>query len=108
MVKETNENSFLVDNRVTWELEDPALYTLETILESEYGISTYKTRFGFRSVFFTKEGFYLNSKKIKLVGLNRMAISDHDCIDAYYDQEFIQTAKDFNIEIIPTRQTTKT
>lgn len=71
LVKETSESSFLVDNRVTWELEEPALYTLETILESEYGVSTYKTRFGFRSVFFTKEGFYLNSKKIKLVGLNR-------------------------------------
>jgi len=37
----------------------------------------------------------------KLLGLNRVAISDHDCIDAYLDQEFIQTAKDLNIEIIP-------
>lgn len=71
LVKETDESSFLIENRVTWELDDPALYTLETVLESEYGVSTYKTRFGFRSVFFTKEGFYLNSKKIKLVGLNR-------------------------------------
>ena len=59
LVKESKESNFFIENRITWELDDPALYTLETVLESEYGVSVYKTRFGFRSIFFTKEGFMI-------------------------------------------------
>lgn len=37
----------------------------------------------------------------KLIGLKRVVIADHDCIDAYKDQEFLETAKDLNITVIP-------
>ncbi|MBR6916724.1 MAG: glycoside hydrolase family 2 protein, partial [Clostridia bacterium] len=34
-------------------------------------IDTYKTTFGFRSAHFRADGFYLNGRKLKIVGLNR-------------------------------------
>jgi len=62
-------NEFNVPNVELWDLDSPNLYVLKTtILESN---TTYETRFGFREAKFTNEGFYLNGKKIKLIGLNR-------------------------------------
>ena len=51
-----------------WSLENPKLYTFELALENG---ETKQVRFGSRSAYFTKEGFFLNGKKRKLVGLNR-------------------------------------
>ena len=67
LVKESDKDEFKIDNPVLWDLENPNLYTLKTIIEGE----EYLTRFGVRSAIFKKDGFYLNNKKIKLVGLNR-------------------------------------
>lgn len=50
-----------------WSLDDPYLYTLKTI----YGEDEREDKVGFRSVLFTPEGFYLNRKKTKIIGLNR-------------------------------------
>lgn len=55
-----------------WDVQKPTLYTLvsETMKNGET-TDRVETRIGFREVRFQKDGFYLNGKKIKLVGLNR-------------------------------------
>ena len=53
-----------------WSIDNPKLYTLSLTV----GNDVYETSFGVRSAVFTKEGFYLNGKKVKIVGLNR-----HQC-----------------------------
>lgn len=62
-------NEFSVPNVELWDLDSPNLYVLKTtIIETN---TTYETRFGFREAKFTNNGFYLNGKKVKLIGLNR-------------------------------------
>lgn len=71
LVKEfTGENTTIVKFDL-YDIDNPCLYDLVSNLKTKYGISTYKTKFGFRTAQFRKDGFYLNDKKIKLVGLNR-------------------------------------
>jgi beta-galactosidase len=66
---------FNVSGVENWELEKPVLYQLELELQpkepSEEPIDRKRIRFGFRSCEFRKDGFYLNHRKVKLVGLNR-------------------------------------
>jgi beta-galactosidase len=66
---------FNVSGVKNWELEKPVLYQLELELwpkePSEEPIDRKRIRFGFRSCEFRKDGFYLNHRKVKLVGLNR-------------------------------------
>lgn len=55
-----------------WSLEKPNLHTF--ILEIDKGgkiIDRKEIRLGFREAIFTKDGFYLNGKRTKLLGLNR-------------------------------------
>ncbi len=59
-----------------WSVERPFLYTLRTdLLEKRDGgerlIDSRVVTLGFRSAVFYRDGFYLNGKKLKLVGLNR-------------------------------------
>ncbi|MBN2618345.1 MAG: glycoside hydrolase family 2 protein, partial [Spirochaetales bacterium] len=55
-----------------WDLDNPNLYYLETrIYKNNELIESVQNRFGFREAKFTKEGFYLNGKKIVIRGLNR-------------------------------------
>lgn len=54
-----------------WSPATPALYTLEVTLDAPTGVDMRPTRFGFRSVRFTPQGFKLNGETIKLRGLNR-------------------------------------
>ena len=59
-----------------WSVERPFLYTLRTdLLEIRDGaerlLDSKITTLGFRSAAFYRDGFYLNGKKLKLVGLNR-------------------------------------
>lgn len=51
-----------------WTVEDPHLYTLKVRFGSE---EERVLRFGVRTAFFAPEGFYLNGKRVELVGLNR-------------------------------------
>ena len=51
-----------------WTIENPVLYTLEIKYNNQV---LYQSRFGNRTVEVTTHGFYLNKKRIKLVGLNR-------------------------------------
>lgn len=50
-----------------WQPEKPVLYTLKV----RFADDEKEVRFGFRTCKFTRKGFYLNGKKIKLRGLNR-------------------------------------
>lgn len=67
-------NKFLceLDNIILWDLDTPHLYNV--YLKYYYNgvlCDEISYRFGFRKVEFTKNGFYLNNKKVKLRGLNR-------------------------------------
>lgn len=50
-----------------WDLDSPKLYTLRLSIDG----NVWQTTFGVRSAKFTVNGFFLNGKKVKLVGLNR-------------------------------------
>lgn len=63
------EDEYKFDSFKVWDLANPELYTLKSVIK-ENG-QEYLTTFGFRDIKFNKNGFYLNGKKIKLVGLNR-------------------------------------
>ena len=54
-----------------WDLDNPVLYTLDLVLETDGGADRLSTRFGFRHAEFTVEGFRLNGRPLKLRGLNR-------------------------------------
>jgi beta-galactosidase len=51
-----------------WDNDHPKLYTFSLILE---GYDTYTCKIGCRSVKFEKDGFTINGKKKKLIGLDR-------------------------------------
>jgi beta-galactosidase len=77
--KETYKNidkdslKFTMNNIVAsyWDLDDPTLYVLSLDLyDQDKLLDNLKQTFGFRTVAFKKDGFYLNNKKIKLIGLN--------------------------------------
>lgn len=54
-----------------WSPDSPTLYTLEAVLDAPDGQDRLGTRFGFRQIAFTPDGFQLNGQPIKLRGLNR-------------------------------------
>ena len=55
-----------------WELKNPTLYTLVSELIKDGQVTDrVETRIGFREAVFKKDGFYLNGRKVKLIGLNR-------------------------------------
>lgn len=55
-----------------WDIESPVLYTLQAILKiNDTEVDSYEVRFGFREARFRTNGFYLNGKRVKLMGLNR-------------------------------------
>ena len=55
-----------------WDIDNPALYQLKTqLFDGEKLLDEREDVFGFRSVRFRADGFYLNGKKLKLRGLNR-------------------------------------
>lgn len=67
LIKEFKETSLTIENITPYSLENPFLYTFNIIYEGE----TYSIRIGFRDIEFKLDGFYLNKKKIKLIGMNR-------------------------------------
>ena len=54
-----------------WDIDHPELYTLITKVKYKDEEEVYYNHFAFRKVEFTNQGFFLNDKKVKLVGLNR-------------------------------------
>ena len=66
-----SDNSHQINDVQLWDLDNPILYELHTFVTIKDEIEEYVTRFGFRDAKLTSTGFFLNGKKIKLVGLNR-------------------------------------
>ena len=71
VVAEFNDDSYLIKNYHLWDNNNPNLYYLEATLTSSYGEDKQVARFGFRTVEFKENGFYLNGKHMKIFGLNR-------------------------------------
>ena len=66
-----SDNSYKLEDFELWDLENPNLYKLRTIVTLKGETEEYENLFAFRETKFTNQGFFLNGKKIKLVGLNR-------------------------------------
>ncbi len=58
---------FAVNDVTPWSIEHPTLYTLEI----KYGLDTYTTTFGFRTIAIEKDTFLLNGQQVFITGLNR-------------------------------------
>lgn len=59
--------SFKLKGARLWDIDAPYLYTAKAAI----GGDEVTDRFGMRDCRFAKDGFYLNHKKVKIVGLNR-------------------------------------
>ena len=66
-----SSNQFILKNPILWDISNPFLYKMVIRLRGQYGEEYYEQMFGFKDAEFRKDGFYLNNKKLKLVGLNR-------------------------------------
>lgn len=61
-----------LENITLWDINNPKLYEVKVTLSNDEGIlDVYKDKFGFREAKFKEDGFYLNGRLVKLVGLNR-------------------------------------
>lgn len=60
-----------LSNIKLWELDNPTLYEIVVNLSTDNSSDEYVDTFGFREAKFTPKGFYLNGKRIKIMGLNR-------------------------------------
>ncbi|MCR5591940.1 MAG: glycoside hydrolase family 2 protein [Lachnospiraceae bacterium] len=62
-----------IDDVELWDVENPALYELVTVLaDSSKGTADERIdTFGFRKAVFRANGFFLNGRKLKIRGLNR-------------------------------------
>lgn len=60
-----------LESILLWDVEHPYLYHIEATLSAAGYQSAVSERFGFRHARFQPEGFFLNGKKLKLIGLNR-------------------------------------
>ena len=55
-----------------WDIDSPQLYTLETVLYAEKTpVDRICTRIGFRTAEWRADGFWLNGRRVKILGLNR-------------------------------------
>ena len=54
-----------------WDLSTPVLYEIEVRLEHSEGVDVCRDAFGFRHAEFRPGGFFLNGRKLKILGLNR-------------------------------------
>ncbi|WP_282136787.1 glycoside hydrolase family 2 TIM barrel-domain containing protein [Seonamhaeicola maritimus] len=53
-----------------WDLDTPHLYNaVTTISKGKNVLDTYKTRFGMRTIAYTKDGFFLNNKPVRFNGV---------------------------------------
>jgi len=71
LIKEFATPEVAIPSPCLWDIDHPNLYSLIAILKTSSGTDIVESRFGFRSIRFSKDGFFLNGQKIKLIGLNR-------------------------------------
>lgn len=71
--KENSKSNLVYANLMKpklWSIDTPQLYNLVTkVYSGDKLLDTYKTKFGIRHISFTKEGFFLNDKKVRLNGV---------------------------------------
>jgi beta-galactosidase len=61
-----------LDGITLWDLDQPALYHVVTaLLVDGRLVDERRVRIGFREAAFTLDGFYLNGRRVKLLGVNR-------------------------------------
>ena len=58
--------SYFVENPILWDVNEPNLYTAEISIDSG---DTVTTKFGIRSTEFTRDGFFLNGRHLKMNGV---------------------------------------
>jgi beta-galactosidase len=59
-----------VKNPKLWDLETPHLYkTISTIYKNNIAVDTYVENFGIRTIKYTREGFFLNGRQVKMKGV---------------------------------------
>lgn len=59
-----------VKNPRLWDLETPHLYkTVSTIYRNNTAVDTYVENFGIRSIKYSREGFFLNGRQVKIKGV---------------------------------------
>ncbi|MEG1508997.1 MAG: glycoside hydrolase family 2 TIM barrel-domain containing protein [Clostridia bacterium] len=68
LIEQDNIVEFDASSITLWDIDNPVLYTLKITLDNA---ETWQGKFGFRDCKFTKKGFYLNGKPLKIRGLNR-------------------------------------
>ena len=69
--KESLEMAGLNDIKL-WDINDPNLYTVKVSLVTDgKEADSYTTRIGFRTAELTPQGFMLNGRNVKIMGLNR-------------------------------------
>ena len=72
LAEKENHFEFQLPNVEAWTIDNPKLYDVKVRLsEEDKVLDEYQLPFGFRTVEFRKDGFYLNGEKIKIRGLNR-------------------------------------
>lgn len=64
-------NKAAISRPLLWSLDKPTLYELHGKLKTATGVDVRVVRFGFRSIEFRKDGFFINGDFIKPIGLNR-------------------------------------
>ncbi|MFA5274119.1 MAG: glycoside hydrolase family 2 TIM barrel-domain containing protein [Candidatus Izemoplasmatales bacterium] len=64
--------SFQLKEIKRWDIDDPKQYRIRvTLLLRKICLDQIDEWFGFRSISFTSKGFYLNQRRVKLIGLDR-------------------------------------
>ncbi|MFA7672808.1 MAG: glycoside hydrolase family 2 TIM barrel-domain containing protein [Clostridia bacterium] len=72
LTKEITEITETIDKARNWDIDEPALYVFSIKLCKEsIVLDEFKVTFGFRTAVFKEDGFWLNGRKVKIIGLNR-------------------------------------
>ena len=72
LILETGKEEIQIKNPNLWDLNSPYLYRLvASLIQDGKEVDREERSIGFRDYEFRKDGFYLNGKKKKLIGLNR-------------------------------------
>ena len=69
---EKSKKKYYVENAENWDIDNPVLYNVTVeFIRHDVKVDEKTVSFGFRQSEFRKDGFYLNGRKIKIMGLNR-------------------------------------
>ena len=71
LIASFNNKDYKVDKFNVWDVNNPYLYTLKIRVKNDKYEEIYESKLAFRSAIFKSDGFYLNDKRVQLLGLNR-------------------------------------